>query len=148
MFCADLKEYMEKEIEAAKMWKRCCITITLKKMVRKEDRRRLHVQYAVMLKQMFSKYIFGKGVYIIPLEDAEQILANIDQLCEMPKEEKQQTRQTQPREKMELISFHLPKKMLDEIDRYAEANCMRRSEVIRKAIEEMLKKYKFSEIYS
>jgi hypothetical protein len=117
-------------------------------MLRKEGRRRLHVQYATMLKKLFSRYIFGKGMYIIPLEDAEHILTNLDQLCNTLKNEEKPEEQKQPKEKMVLISFHLPKKMLEELDNYAEINNTTRSAIVRKAVEEMLKKYKFSEVSS
>ena len=43
---------------------------------------------------------------------------------------------------MVLISFYLPKKMLEDADKYAKMQGIKRSEVIRRAVEEMLKKYR------
>jgi hypothetical protein len=142
IFCQDLKEYLNNGVEVAKRRNRCCVSILLKKMLRKEGRRRLHVQYATMLKKLFYKYMFARGMYIIPLEDAEGILANLDQLCNTLKNEEKTEEQKQPKEKMVSISFHLPKKMLEEIDNYAEINNTTRSATVRKAVEEMLKKYR------
>jgi hypothetical protein len=143
MFCADLKEYLEEGINAAKRRRRCCVMILLRKMLRKEGRRRYHAQYATMLKKMFLRYMYNRGMYIIPIEDAEKILEDIDQLCQPPKSEKKEE-EKQPKEKMVLISFHLPKNMLKELDKYAEENYTTRSEAVRKAIEEMLKKYRLT----
>jgi Arc/MetJ-type ribon-helix-helix transcriptional regulator len=140
MFCTDLKEYLENGIDAAKRRRRCCVMLLLRRMLRKEGRRRFHVQYAVMLKKLFPRYIYGRGMYIIPLEDAEKMLADIDQLCKTLKSEKKEE-EKQPKEKMVLISFHLPKNMLYELDKYAEINYTTRSDAVRKALEEMLKKY-------
>jgi hypothetical protein len=140
MFCADLKEYLENGIDAAKRRRRCCITILLRKMLKKEGRRRYHVHYAVMLKKLFLRYMYSRGMYIIPLEDAEKML--IDQLCRSLESEKKEEESKQPKEKMVLISFHLPKNMLEEIDRYAEAHRISRSDAVRKALEEMLEKYR------
>ena len=139
MFCADLKEYLENGIEMTKRRRRCCVMILLKTMIRKEGRKRFHAQYATMLKKMLLRYMYSRGMYIIPLEDAEKILADIDQLCRPLKSEKEEEKQS--KEKMVLISFHLPKNMLEEVDKYAEAEGINRSEAIRKAVEEMLKKY-------
>jgi hypothetical protein len=143
LFCADLREYLEQHIDTAKRRRRCCMMLLLRKMLRKEGRRRYHVQYAVMLKIMFSKYMYSRGMYIIPLEDAEKILANLDQLCQPLKSEKKEE-EKQPKEKMVLISFHLPKNMLYELEKYAEMERINRSEAVRKAVEEMLKKYRLT----
>jgi hypothetical protein len=141
VFCADLKEYLESGIDAAKRRRRCCITLRLRMMLRREGRRRYRVQYATMLKRMFLKYMYSRGMYIIPIEDAEKILANLDQLCQSIKSEKKEE-EKQPKEKMVHISFHLPKNMLEELNKYAEMERISRSEAVRKAVEEMLKKYR------
>jgi hypothetical protein len=143
MFCADLKEYLESGIDAAKRRRRCCVMLLLRKMLRKEGRRRHHAQYATMLKKLFLRYMYNRGMYIIPIEDAEKILLNLDQLCQPLKSEKKEE-EKQPKEKMVLISFHLPKNMLYELDKYAEENYTTRSEAVRKALEEMLKKYRLT----
>jgi hypothetical protein len=141
MFCSDLKEYLEEGIDTAKRRRRCCVMLLLRKMLKKEGRRRYHAQYATMLKKMLLRYMYNRGMYIIPLEDAEKILANLDQLCKTLKTEKKEE-EKQPKEKMVLISFHLPKNMLYELDKYAEEKYTTRSDAVRKALEEMLKKYR------
>jgi Ribbon-helix-helix protein, copG family. len=137
LFCQDLKEYLERYIDAAKRYRRCCVAVLLRRMLRKEGRKRYHAPYSKYLKKLFSKYMYWRGVYIIPLEDAEKIMTDIDHLCEALKNKSQQ-----PKEKMVLISFHLPKKMLEDADKYAKMQGIKRSEVIRRAVEEMLKKYR------
>jgi ribosomal protein L30E len=68
-------------------------------------------------------------------------MTDIDHLCEALKNKKHEPSQ-QPKEKMVLISFHLPKKMLEDADKYAKMQGIKRSEVIRRAVDEMLKKYR------
>jgi len=142
LFCTDLREYLERYIDVARRYRRCCVAVLLRRMLRKEGRRRYHAPYAKYLKKLFSKYMFGRGVYIIPLEDAENMLTNMNQMCEALKNRKPaEHKQQPPKEKMVLISFHLPKKMLEDTDKYAETTGTTRSAVIRKAVEEMMKKY-------
>jgi hypothetical protein len=142
LFCQDLKEYLERYIDAAKRYRRCCVAILLRRMLRKEGRKRYHAPYSKYLKKLFSRYMFGRGTYIVPLEDAEKITTDIDHLCEALKNKKPAELSQQPKEKMVLISFHLPKKMLEDADKYAKMQGIKRSEVIRRAVEEMLKKYR------
>jgi len=141
LFCQDLKEYLERHIDAAKRYRRCCVAVLLRRMLRREGRKRYHAPYSKYLKKLFSRYMFGRGTYIVPLEDAEKVMTDIDHLCEALKNKKPEPSQ-QPKEKMVLISFHLPKKMLEDADKYAKAEGIKRAEVIRRAVEEMLKKYR------
>jgi hypothetical protein len=141
LFCNDLKEYLERYIDVARRYRRCCVAVLLRRMLRKEGRKRYHAPYSKYLKKLFSRYMFGRGTYIVPLEDAEKITTDIDHLCEALKNKKHEPSQ-QPKEKMVLISLHLPKKMLEDADKYAETTGTTRSAVIRKAVEEMLKKYR------
>jgi hypothetical protein len=140
-FCQDLREYLERYVDVAKRYRRCCVAVSLRKMLRKEGRRRYHLPYAKYLKKLFGRYMYGRGVYIIPLEDAENMLKNIDALCESLRHVKQQPNGTE-KEKMLLISFHLPREMLNELNRQARHSGVNRSELVRKAIAEMLEKYK------
>jgi len=140
LFCQDLREYMEKYVEVAKRYRRCCVYVLLRRMLRKDGRRRYHAPYAKNLKKLFSKYMFSRGTYIIPLEDAENILANIDTLCESLKPTRQY--QYNEKEKMEMVSIKLPKAMIEELDRYAKMKGLKRAKVVRMAVEEMLKKYR------
>jgi len=142
LFCQDLKEYLERYIDVAKRYRRCCVAVLLRRMLRKEGRKRYHAPYSKYLKKLFSRYMFGRGTYIVPLEDAEKIMTDIDRLCEALKNKKPAELSQQPKEKMVLISLHLPKKMLEDADKYAETTGTTRSAVIRKAVEEMLKKYR------
>ena len=141
LFCNDLKEYLERYIDAAKRYRRCCVAVLLRRILRREGRKRYHAPYSKYLKKLFSRYMFGRGTYIVPLEDAEKIMTDIDHLCEAMKNRKHEPSQ-QPKEKMVLISFHLPKKILEDADKYAKMQGIKRSEVIRRAVEEMLKKYR------
>jgi len=140
LFCQDLREYLEKYIVVAKRYKRCCVYVLLRRMLRREGRRKYHAPYAKNLKKLFGKYMFWRGTYIIPLEDAENILTNIDVLCESLKPTAQY--QHNEREKMEMVSIKLPKAMIEELDRYAQMKGVKRATVVRKAVEEMLKKYR------
>jgi len=137
LFCQDLKEYLERHIDAAKRYRRCCVAVLLRRMLRKEGRKRYHAPYSKYLKKLFSRYMFGRGTYIVPLEDAEKITTDIDHLCEALKNKKHE-----PSQPMVLISFHLPKKMLEDTDKYAKMQGIKRSEVVRRAVDEMLKKYR------
>ena len=142
LFCTDLREYLERYIDVARRYRRCCVAVLLRKMLRKEGRKRYHAPYAQYLKKLFSRYMFGRGIYIIPLEDAENMLTNMNQMCEALKNRKPAKHNQQPpKEKMVLISFYIPNKMLEDADKYAETTGTTRSEVVRKAVEEMLKKY-------
>jgi len=142
VFCEDLREYLERYINTARRYRRCCVAVLLRRMLRKEGRRRYYAPYAKYLKKLFSRYMFWRGIYIIPLEDAENTLVNMNQMCEALKNKKPAEHNQQPKEKMVLISFHIPKKMLEDADKCAETTGTTRSEVVRKAVEEMLKKYR------
>jgi len=140
VFCEDLREYLERYINTARRYRRCCVAVLLRRMLRKEGRRRYHAPYAKYLKKLFERYMYWRGVYIIPLEDAENALRNIDRLCELLR----QVKRCQPKEseKMERVSIKLTKDVMAELDRYARASGIRRAEAVRKAVEEMIKKYK------
>jgi len=140
LFCNDLKEYLERYIDAAKRYRRCCVAILLRRMLRREGRKRYHAPYSKYLKKLFSRYMFGRGIYIIPLEDAKNMLTSIDTLCESLRQEKRY--QIKEREKMERASIKLPKAMIEELNKYAKAEGIKRAEVVRRAVEEMLKKYR------
>jgi hypothetical protein len=140
LFCQDLKEYLERYIDVAKRYKRCCVAVLLRRMLRREGRKRYHAPYSKYLKNLFSRYMFGRGIYIIPLEDAQNVLTSIDTLCESLRQEKRY--QPKEREKMERASIKLPKAMIEELNKYAKAEGIKRAEVVRRAVEEMLKKYR------
>jgi len=140
LFCTDLKEYLERYIDVARRYRRCCVAILLRRMLRKEGRKRYHVPYAKYLKKLFSRYMFGRGIYIIPLEDAENALTSIDTLCESLRQEKRY--QPKEREKMQTVSIKIPKAMIEELNRYAKMQGIKRAEAVRRAVEEMLKKYR------
>ena len=141
LFCQDLKEYLERYIDVAKRYRRCCVAVLLRRMLRREGRKRYHAPYSKYLKKLFSRYMFGRGTYIVPLEDAENMLTSIDQVCEFLRQEKRY--QPKEREKMERASIRLPKAMIEELNRYAKAEGIKRAEAVRRAVEEMLKKYKW-----
>jgi len=140
LFCQDLREYLEKYIDVARRYRRCCVYVLLRRMLRKDGRRKYHAPYAKNLKKLFGKYMSWRGTYIIPLEDAENILANIDTLCDILKQRKRY--QPKERENMEKVSIKLPKTMIEELDRYAKREGVKRAKVVRMAIGEMLKKYR------
>jgi hypothetical protein len=143
-FCGDLKEHLEGGVELAKRRNRCCVMLLLRRMLRREGRRGCGAVYSRMLKTLFQRYQYDRGMYIIPLEDAEKILADIGQLCQsIRSEEKREAKQ--PKEKMVLVSFHLTKEMLRELDAYAQKMSITRSEAVRMAIRELLKKHQFDE---
>jgi cellulose biosynthesis protein BcsQ len=116
------------------------VAVLLRRMLRKEGRKRYHAPYSKYLKKLFLRYMFGRGTYIVPLEDAQNVLTSIDTLCESLRQEKRY--QPKEREKMQRVSIKLPKTMIEELNKHAKTEGIKRSEVVRRAVEEMLKKYR------
>lgn len=140
--CRDLRRYLEKALAETRGG---VVSVKLQRLLRVELSHSDLVRYATCLNYMLSRYRWGRS-YVIPRQDVAQLLESFDQLCRRVKcktEMKNKTVKTQyrpPGEKMVLISFHLPRKMLQMLNGYAAELKTTRSAVIRRAIAQMLER--------
>ncbi len=142
-FCRDLKSYLEEALR----FKRMHVVVRVGKLAKLRGDLHSHKRigyYRIYLAQLFDKYKFATGMYTLPREVAEDTYKNIDALCETLKKRRRKKRSEVKkieREKMVLISFHVPPPMLRDLDKVAKILGKTRSEIIREAIRRMLKTY-------
>jgi predicted DNA-binding protein len=138
--CRDLRRYLQNALLSAKGG---VVTVKMWRLLRVELSPPDRARYSMCLSRVLHAYRWKNATYVIPRQDVETLLKNLDAMCENVKRrrEPQPNPPPQPRsrEKMVLISFHLPRKMLQMLDSYAAELKTTRSAVIRRAIAQMLK---------
>ncbi len=142
-FCQDLKSYLEETL----LRTRTHVVVRVGRLakLRGMSQRRIS-SYSRFIRQLFGEYRFAKGTYILPREKAEEVYRNLDALCETLKKtkrrrERREIKREIEREKMVRVTFHVPPGMLRDLDEAAKILGKNRAEIVREAIQRMLKTY-------
>jgi hypothetical protein len=139
--CRDLRRYLQNALINTKGG---VVTVKMWRLLRVELSPPDRARYSMCLSRVLHQWRWKDAVYVIPRQDVETLLKNLDAACESAKNvkrrrEPQPNPPPQPREKMVLISFCLPRQILQALDSYAAELKTTRSAVIRRAIAQMLK---------
>jgi predicted DNA-binding protein len=133
--CRDLRRYLRNALINTKGG---VVTVKMWRLLRVELSPPDRTRYSMCLSRVLHAYRWKDATYVIPRQDVETLLKNLDAACESAKNVKRR-REPQPREKMVRISVCLPRKMLQMLDSYAAELKTTRAAVIRRAIAQMLK---------
>jgi metal-responsive CopG/Arc/MetJ family transcriptional regulator len=100
------------------------------------------IRYSICLSRILGQWRWGSA-YVIPRQDVEKILESFDSLCESARQvkhrkEPQPKRRQRFKEELVFISVTLPNDLLHAVDEYARLHGTSRSEVIRRAIQDLL----------
>ena len=137
--CRDLRHYLE---EALAKSKGGVVTVKMRRLLRVELSPPDRARYSICLSRVLHTYRWKSSTYIIPRRDAEKLLESFDSLCESVRQAKTVEKRPQPkrRQKEELvfISVTLPNDLLRAVDEYARLHGTSRSEVIRRAIQQLV----------
>jgi predicted DNA-binding protein len=151
--CEDLKTYLETVLAGARGG---VISIKPNRVLEVSGLYKWKKQYTRCLSRLLRRYRFSK-VYVLTKQQAEELLNSLDALCENLDSGKisEKSRREAPsndhkqkepaalagdREGMPMVSFHLPRALLQALDEYARRMNMTRSDVVRMAISQMLSK--------
>jgi hypothetical protein len=164
--CRDLKTYLESALAVARGG---VVSVKLNRVLAVSGLYAWKRQYAWCLSRLLHRYKLKTGLYVLTRQQAEEVLNSIDALCtelhkakrrekkEEKKEELEQVdfEQEEPApvrvnefsdgEGMPMVSFHLPRALLQALDEYARRMNVTRSDVIRMAIRQMLDKMRAAE---
>ena len=130
--CRDLRRYLQNALINTKGG---VVTVKMWRLLRVELSPPDRTRYSMCLSRVLHAYRWKDAVYVIPRQDVETLLKNLDAACESAKNVKRR----RSREKMVRISFCLPRQILQALDEYAAELKTTRSAVIRRAIAQMLK---------
>jgi metal-responsive CopG/Arc/MetJ family transcriptional regulator len=113
----------------------------MRRLLRVELSMHDRIRYSICLSRILGQWRWGSA-YVIPRQDVEKILESFDSLCESVRQVKAVEKRPQPRrrqkEELVFISVTLPNDLLHAVDEYARRHGTSRSEVIRRAIQELL----------
>jgi len=159
--CRDLKTYLEAALASARGG---VVSVKLNRVLEVGGLYAWKKQYARCLSKLLRRYKLKTGLYVFTRQQAEEVLNGIDALCaelhETKRREKEELKQVDfeqekpaparvnefsDREKMSMISFHLPRALLQALDEYARRMNVTRSDVIRMAIRQMLDEMRAAE---
>jgi len=159
--CRDLKAYLESALAGARGG---VVSVKLNRVLEVSGLYAWKRQYAWCLSKLLRRYKLKTGLYMLTRQQAEKLLSNIDALCaklrkRREKKQKKPRRETPPEdpkqeepaafiddgEGMPMVSFHLPRALLQALDEYARRMNVTRSDVIRMAIRQMLEKMRAAE---
>ena len=137
--CRDLRRYLE---EALAKSKGGVVTVKMRRLLRVELSPPDRARYSICLSRILGQWRWGSA-YVIPRQDVEKILESFDSLCESARQlkhrkEPQPKRRRRLREELVFISVTMPNDLLHAVDEYARRRGLSRSEVIRRAIQELL----------
>ncbi len=142
-FCRDLRSYLEEALQR----RRTHVVVRVGRLAKLRGKSHRRVcRYSAYLRQLFGEYRFAKGTYILPREKAEDVYNSLDALCEILKEKRRREKgrkriKETKSEKMERVTFHVPPSMLRDLDEAAKILGKKRAEIVREAIQQMLKTY-------
>jgi metal-responsive CopG/Arc/MetJ family transcriptional regulator len=139
--CRDLRRYLEHSLKATRGG---VVTVKMRRLLKVELSPPLRAKYSICLSRILHRYRWKSGTYIIPRHDVELLLQGLDTLCATLKTAKE--KETQPRrrqrqrlrEEMRLVAVTLPNDLLRAVDEYARAHNLTRSEVVRRAVQELI----------
>jgi len=138
--CRDLRRYLE---TALKTTRGGVVTVKMRRLLRVELSMPDRIRYSICLSRILGQWRWGSA-YVIPRQDVEKILESFDSLCESVRQVKAVEKRPQPKRRQRLmeevvfISVTLPNDLLRAVDEYARRHGTSRSEVIRRAIQDML----------
>jgi hypothetical protein len=154
--CQDLRTYLETALAGARGG---VISVKLGKVLEVSRAYVWKRQYAWCLSRLLRRYKFSE-VYLLTRQQAEELLNGLDTLCaelakkqekklKVPKQEEPAPTYTSASvadgERMPMVSFHIPRALLQALDEYARRMNLTRSDVIRIAIKQMLDKMRAAE---
>jgi metal-responsive CopG/Arc/MetJ family transcriptional regulator len=132
--CRDLRRYLEYALKGTRGG---VISVKMKNLLRAELPRPDHIRYSLCLSYVLRPWRWG-GAYVVPRQDAARMLESFDELCAKAKRERAPKRREPRRDEFVPISFALPPDLLRAVDEYACLHNVPRSEVVRRAIDELL----------
>jgi len=139
--CRDLRRYLEETLAKSKGG---VVTVKMRRLLRVELSPPDRARYSICLSRVLHAYRWKSSTYIIPRRDAEKLLESFDSLCESVRQAKTVEKRPQPKrrqrfkEELVFISVTLPNDALHAVDEYARLHGTSRSEVIRRAIQDLL----------
>jgi Ribbon-helix-helix protein, copG family. len=156
--CRDLKVYLESALAGAKGG---VISVKLNRLLEVSGSYAWKRRYAWCLSKVLHRYKFNIGLYVLTRQQAEELLNILDAACAEAGGRKKQRETTREEpappdnrkqeklvaeampindgEKMYTISFRLPRALLQALEEYARRLGLTRSDVIRMAVNQMLK---------
>jgi len=150
--CKDLRRYLEYALASAHGG---IITVKMNRVMQIAppplDRRR----YAMCLGGVLRQWRWSAGVYVIPRQDALQLLESLDETCvnkrnQRPMEKREEQMVAPPRSvvatEVVSISFHVPSVLAKAIDEYVQRKNTTRSVIVRTAIAHLIEKYRNVEV--
>jgi metal-responsive CopG/Arc/MetJ family transcriptional regulator len=138
MCCRDLRNYLQYLLSSTKGG---VVTAKLSRLIDMSvvelsvgDERR----YARCMSHVLRRFRKSTGVYVMRREEVVEVLERFNELCPKPRRvEKPRVGRTR-RGRMPTVAIHLPYDLLRVVDEYARERNMSRSEVVRRAIQELL----------
>jgi hypothetical protein len=158
--CRDLKTYLETALAGARGG---VVSVKLNRVLAVGGLYAWKSQYAWCLSKLLRRYKLKTGLYVFTRQQAEEVVNSIDALCaELHKAERRKKKEEELEhvffkpapvrvdefsdgEGMPMVSFHLPRALLQALDEYARRMNVTRSDVIRMAIRQMLDKMRATE---
>jgi len=134
--CRDLRRYLE---TALKTVKGGVVAVKMRRLLRAELSPPDRARYARCLSRVLHAYRWKSSTYVISRQDAEKLLESFNELCQSVRQVKAAER-LQPKRHQEFvfISVAMPNDLINAVDEYARRRDLPRSEVIRRAIQELL----------
>jgi metal-responsive CopG/Arc/MetJ family transcriptional regulator len=137
--CRDLRRYFE---HALKTTHGGVITVKMRRLLKVELSTPDRARYSTCLSRVLRRYKWKRDTYVIPRQDVEKLLEVLDSLCASlktaEKKEEAQPRRRRLGEEAVLIAVSLPDDLLRAVDEYARAHNLTRSEVVRRAVQELI----------
>ena len=133
--CRDLRRYLE---TALKTVKGGVVTVKMRRLLRAELSLPDHARYAHCLSRVLHVYRWKSSTYVIPRQDAEKLLESFNELCQLARQVRERRPQPKRREEFVFISVAVPNDLLRAVDEYVRLHGTSRSEVIRRAIQQLI----------
>jgi len=137
--CRDLRRFLE---TALRNTRGGVVTVKMRRLLRAELSMPDRIRYSICLSRILGQWRWGSA-YVIPRQDVEKILESFDSLCESARQlkhrkEPQPKRRQRFKEELVFISVTLPNDLLHAVDEYARLHGLSRSEVIRRAVQQLI----------
>ena len=152
--CGDLRRYLEYALAATHG---DVITVKMNRVMQVAppplDRKR----YERCLGNVLRRWRWSTGVYVVPRRDAETLLSRFDETCTYAARRQAAAIRSQRSveaaqrideadrladREMVMISFHVPHAFVQALDKYAQQGNTTRSDIIRKALQQLIEKYR------
>jgi metal-responsive CopG/Arc/MetJ family transcriptional regulator len=154
--CRDLRTYLETALAGARGG---AVSVKMKRLLKAEMPWPDRMRYSHCLSHILRQWRWSVGVYVVPRRDAELLLADLDELCASVKHSQRLAKNAQrvdtprvdapanaPPAASVLVSFHVPRALMQALDEYAQRRNTTRSAVVRSAIAQLIEKYRNVEI--